>query len=105
VEGPLQSGKPIVSHQHQALWLGRQWWPAICQRLRSGVQLGFIPSLFPAEEKDSQKDTEFEIKEGQVLNSRYRVQNALGKGSFGQERGGGGPGVALAFHSSSTSFP
>jgi len=41
-------------------------------------------------EKDSQKDTEFEIKEGQVLNNRYRVQNALGKGSFGQVRGGGG---------------
>ena len=37
-------------------------------------------------EKDSQKDTEFEIKEGQVLNGRYRVQNALGKGSFGQVR-------------------
>jgi hypothetical protein len=43
-------------------------------------------------EKEGQKDTEFEIKEGQVLHNRYRVQTSLGKGSFGQV------GVAPAFH-------
>ena len=38
-------------------------------------------------EREEKREAEFNIREGQVLQGKYRVQTQLGKGSFGQVSG------------------